>query len=155
MKRKLITAAFIILLIVLGFFREFVFVNINTLIYNNKFNENYPFHWLFQSFSGFNYSGLYISKWFLTALFIILFYLLQLKISYLLFEEKKFKKWFFYLYVILISLSVITFFVGWLFSDVRQGYTFSRLFLGFLQSPLPIVFLTPVCYFYKKNISYF
>jgi hypothetical protein len=155
MKRKLIIILFIISLITLGFIREFIFVNINILIYNNKFNEHYPFHLLFKSISTFNYKELYTSKWFLTAIFIILFYLIQRKISYFIFEENIFKKWFFYLYLILIVLATITFFAGWLFNDVRQGYTFSRLFLGFLQSPLPIVFLTPVCYFYKKNISYF
>lgn len=153
MKRKLIITFFIISLIILGFFREFVFVNINTLIYNNKFNENYPHDSLFTIISGFNYKGLYASKWFLTSTFVVLFYFIQIQFSYFLFRDKLFKTWFLYLYVILALLSFITFISGWLFNDLMQGYVFSRLFLGFLQSPLPTVFLTPFCYFYKKNIS--
>jgi len=155
MKRKLIIILFVIFLIILGFFREFVFVNINTLIYNNKFNENYPYNSFFNSIDSFHFKSLYFAKWFLTAFFIYFFYFLQIRFSWFLFYEKKFKNWIFYLYSFLVMLSIITFLIGWLFNDLRQGYTFSRLFLGFLQSPLPTVFLTPVCYFYKKNISYF
>jgi hypothetical protein len=153
MKRKLIIVIFILIIVASGFFREFVFVNVNTLIYNNKFHENYPFNPLFKILSDFNYIGLYSSKWFLTAFFVLFFYFLQVKFNFFLFREEKFKKWYLFLYMVLIIFSVITFLSGWIFNDLKQGYTFSRLFLGFLQSPLPTVFLTPVCYFYKKNIS--
>ena len=40
--------------------------------------------------------------------------------------------------------------IGWLTGSFHRGYTFSRVFLGILQSPLPVMFLIPVHYFAKK-----
>jgi hypothetical protein len=153
MKRKGIIFLYVIALISLGFAREFVFVNLNTIIINVKFNESYTYNHFFSFLSGFNYITLYISKWFLTAFFIGLFMFLQIKFSLFLYKEIYFKKWFLFFYVLLIFLASLAYFVGWLLNVNREGYIISRLLLGLLQSPFPIIFLIPVKYFYKKNIS--
>ena len=153
MKRKGIIFLFILVLIALGFFREFVFVNINTMIYNARFNENYPISNFFSFIAHLNHKTLYIMKWVLTAVFIALFLFMQIQFSNYLFEKRNFKNFFLLFYLCLNVLASIAYFSGWIFNNLQQGYTFSRLFLGILQSPLPIIFLTPVFYFYEKNIS--
>jgi len=153
MKRKGIIFLFVTLLITSGFIRELVFVNLNTIIINVKFNESYAYNHFFSFFSSFDYKTLYILKWFLTTFFIGLFMFLQLKFSMFLFNEIYFKKWLIFFYVLLIVLATLSYLIGWLFNVNKEAYLISRLLLGLLQSPFPIIFLTPVNYFYKKNIS--
>jgi hypothetical protein len=153
MKKKVIVFLFVIALIFIGFIREFLFVNLNTIIINLKFKENYSYHHFFTFLTNYNYFSLYVSKWLLTAIFIILFLTIQIQFSYYLFKENYLKKWFLYFYLTLIILASIGYLSGWVYNNIKHGYAISRLFLGILQSPLPIIFLTPISHFYKKNIS--
>jgi len=151
MKRKgLIAFVFIAVLIVLGFLREFIFVNTNSILYSKYYNEDFPLHPFFNFFRDKSYNFIYISKWFLTFLFILMYFYAQVLTAKFLLKENILRNWFFFFYLFLVILSVITFGLGWLAGNLNQGYTFSRLFLGILQSPLPIMFLLPVYYFTKK-----
>lgn len=151
MKRKVFIAlGFVGVLIVLGFLREFIFVNTNSILYSKFYNENYPIHSFFNFFKSKSYNFIYISKWFLTFLFILMYFYAQVLTTKFLLKDNILRKWFFFFYLFLVILSVITFAVGWLAGNLNQGYIFSRLFLGILQSPLPIMFLLPVYYFTKK-----
>lgn len=151
MKRKVFIAlGFVGVLIVLGFLREFIFVNTNSILYSKFYNENYPVHSFFNFFKDKSYNFIYISKWFLTFLFILMYFYSQVLTAKFLLKENILRKWFFFFYLFLVILSVITFAVGWLAGNLNQGYIFSRLFLGILQSPLPIMFLLPVYFFTKK-----
>lgn len=149
-KKTLIILIFIAILIGLGFLREFIFMNTNSALYSNFYNENYPLHPLFNFFRDKSYNFIYTSKWFFTFLFILMYFYAQVLTTKFLLKENILKKWFFFFYLFLVILSVITFAVGWLAGNINQGYIFSRLFLGILQSPLPIMFLLPVYYFTKK-----
>ncbi|MCD6066096.1 MAG: hypothetical protein K0S33_922 [Bacteroidetes bacterium] len=137
-------------LIGLGFLREFIFVNTNSILYSKLYNEDYPLHPFFGFFRTKTYTFIYISKWFLTAAFIAAYYILQLLAVKWLLKNSPAKNWLLFFYVFLVILSVITFGIGWLAGSINKGYTFSRVFLGILQSPLPLMFLMPVHYFAKK-----
>lgn len=152
-KKVLIAFVFIIILIGLGFLREFIFMNTNSALYSNYYNENYPIHPLFHFFKDKSYNFIYISKWVLTFLFILMYFYAQVLTAKSFLKDNILSKWFFYFYLFLVILSVITFGIGWLAGNLNKGYTFSRLFLGILQSPLPLMFLLPVYYFTKKNKS--
>ena len=149
-KKVLIAIGFIAIIVVLGFLREFIFVNTNSILYSKYYNENYPLHTFFNFFRDKSYNFIYVSKWLLTFLFILTYFYTQVFTAKFLLKENILRKWFFFFYLFLVILSVITFTVGWLTGHLNQGYTFSRLFLGILQSPLPIMFLLPVYYFTKK-----
>lgn len=149
-KKGLVIFGFVAIIIGLGFLREFVFVNTNSILYSKYYNENYPLHPFFNFFRDKSYNFIYLSKWFFTTAFVILYFYSQVVTAKFLLKENILTKWFFYFYLFLVILSVITFMVGWLAGNINQGYTFSRLFLGILQSPLPIMFLIPVYYFTKK-----
>ncbi|MBK6835988.1 MAG: hypothetical protein IPG89_17670 [Bacteroidetes bacterium] len=47
-------------------------------------------------------------------------------------------------------MSALALGIGWVFGNLEKGYTFSRIFMGILQSPLPIMFLLPVAYANSK-----
>jgi len=109
--KKLNLIGVILLILIAGYFREHVFANINTLLYNKKYDSQYPVSKLIALLENFDYLFIYYLKWMLTPAFILLL------------------------------------------GNINEGYTFSRLFAGIVQSPLPILVLLPVCYLYKKNIS--
>lgn len=154
MYRKLKIAAFVFALVVVGLFRETFFVNLNTLLYYKRANEAYPdwqisaaYRWL----DVFSYQTLYISKWFITIGFMLAFWFIQEKFIDLLFHEKKATVWLSMLYLSLLLLAGLAFAGGWLFGHLNEGYRFSRIFMGLLQSPAPCMLLIPLTYFYKHN----
>jgi hypothetical protein len=150
MKKALILLLFVSVIIGLGYFRDFVFVNTNSILYTKYYNTYYPLHPFFHFFLDKSYNFIYISKWIITAIFIAAYFIVQVITSKILLNDNFMSKWFFIFYVFLVILSIITFAVGWIVGSLNQGYIFSRLFLGILQSPLPIMFLLPVYYFTKK-----
>jgi hypothetical protein len=150
MKKAGIALLLLAALIAIGFLREFIFVNTNGILYTKLYHIDYTFPSFFSFFLSKSYRFVYISKWFLTAAFIAAYYLLQLLTAKWLLKEGPIKKWLLLFYLFLVILSVITFGIGWLAGSLNQGYTFSRVFLGILQSPLPIMFLIPVHYFARK-----
>lgn len=154
MKRKISIGLFVIALLVLGFFREMLFVNINSVLYNKYFQPKdyaHIYHSVFGFLTGFSYKTLYISKWFITLGFVFLFWFIQKKFIFYLFAEKKSVFWLVMLYLSLLLLAGISFGTGWLLGNLEQGYRFSRIFMGLLESPAPCMILIPLTYFYKKQ----
>ncbi|HKC69425.1 MAG TPA: hypothetical protein VKG26_14415 [Bacteroidia bacterium] len=136
---------------VLGFFRESLFVNINSLLYNKLYNENNPTGWYLLFLSNASYKTIYIAKWFITPVFACLFWFLQKHLLRIVFNEKKVVKWLGVLYLSLFLLAGIFFVAGWALGDVNKGYVFSRLFMGILQSPIACMILIPIAYLYKQS----
>lgn len=149
-KKIAIIFVFLAILVGLGFLREFVFVNTNSILYSKYYNENYPLHPFFSFFRDKSYNFIYVSKWVLTLVFILFYFFAQVLTARFLLKTNILQKWFFFFYLFLVILSVIAFGIGWIAGNINQGYIFSRVFLGILQSPLPIMFLIPVYYFSKK-----
>ena len=152
MNRKIKIALFVILLILLGLFRETLFVNINGILYNKQFHtDEHVIIWFLCFIKLFSYQTIYVAKWFITPFFAFVFWFVQKKFLWFLFREKKAIKWLSVLYLSLFLLAGIFFVAGWAFEDIYGGYTFSRLFMGLLQSPVPCMILIPTMYLYKQT----
>jgi hypothetical protein len=151
MNRKIKIFLFILLLMALGFFRENLFVNINDVLYGKLYNEPNPIIWYLSFLSNVSYNTVYIAKWFITPFFAFLFWFVQMKLLLVLFNEKKTTKWLSVLYLSLFLLAGIFFMAGWALGDIYAGYTFSRLFMGLLQSPVACMILIPTAYLYKQT----
>ena len=152
MSRKIKIFLFVLLLILLGLFRETLFVNVNGVLYNKLYQTNEHTIIRFLSFiSQFSYRSIYMAKWFITPFFAFIFWFVQRQFLWFLFHEKKAIKWLGVLYLSLFLLAGIFFVAGWAFGDLYSGYTFSRLFMGLLQSPVPCMILIPTVYLYKKT----
>jgi len=152
MNRKIKIALFVVLLIGLGFFRETVFLTINAVLYNKYFNTTDHMGFMLEPFIAlFSYHAIYAAKWFITPFFAFIYWFTQKQFLGLLFHEKKTTMWLSILYLSLFLLAGIFFAGGWAFGDLTQGYTFSRLFMGLLQSPAACMILIPVTYLYTKT----
>src|ERR1700751_40000 len=116
MSRKIKIILFVISLLCLGFFREYLFVNINGILYNKFFGPNgnnlHSIPAIFNFLSPVTYQTLYISKWFITPLFAFFFWLLQKKFLDFLFHEKKTTRWLTVLYLSLLLLAGISLCTG-------------------------------------------
>jgi hypothetical protein len=151
MNRKIKITLFIILLMVFGFFRENLFVNINDILYNKRYNQNNPTVYYLSFLYHFSYQTIYAAKWFITPFFAFLFWITQRQFLFVLFNEKKVIKWLSVLYLSLFLLAGIFFVAGWALGDIYRGYVFSRLFMGLLQSPVACMILIPTMYLYKQT----
>lgn len=144
---------FLIFFAVAGLIREYVFVNLNNIIYYKYYQSTsipIPFGlvWL----THFSYTTLYYLKYPLTIAFVIFFYFFNL------FFLKQFKVSDFYIrlltlsYIVLFSLSILSMIYAYFFSQKLNGdeYLFSRGLMGVAQSPL-IAFVLFVLYLWDKN----
>jgi hypothetical protein len=135
----------------LGFFRENLFVNINDVLYSKLYNEPNPIIWYLSFFKDASYNTIYIAKWFITPFFAFVFWFVQKRLLLVIFNEKKTTMWLSILYLSLFLLAGIFFVAGWALGDINTGYTFSRLFMGLLQSPVACMILIPTAYLYKQT----
>jgi hypothetical protein len=146
-KRNLIVAFLVALYIVLGFFREFIFMNINEQIrvtydtvYLHRPTESYvapSMSWL----SGFGYPTLYYSKWALTFITTLLFALLASVTIKNAFEDKGLVKitWIAYGAVFLAGL---LFYLGGSLTGNREStYDIARFLAGLTETPALLVIL--------------
>ncbi|MGZ3863618.1 MAG: hypothetical protein ACXVPN_09365 [Bacteroidia bacterium] len=157
MKRKLSVAFFVLALLFLGFFREYVFIWINAILYNKYIPvarfDTAPIRPEFEFLTNYSYNTLYTIKWFITAVFLLAFWLTQKKLLMALFSEKKTNRWLGVMYLSLLLLAGISFFAGWVIGYIHEGYRFSRIFMGLAESPVPCMILIPLTYFYKNYNS--
>ena len=151
MNRKAKILLLILLLMALGFFRENLFVNINDVLYSKLYNEPNPVIWYLSFLNNVSYNTVYIAKWFITPFFAFLFWFIQKRLLLVFFNEKKIITWLSVLYLSLFLLAGIFFVAGWALGDIYMGYTFSRLFMGLLQSPVACMILIPTGYLYKQT----
>jgi hypothetical protein len=150
MNRKIKIALFVLALLVLGFFRETLFVSINSALYDKFYNENNNrVVWFLSFLNFFSYQTIYVAKWFITPLFVFVYWFIQLRFLLFLFNEKRTVRWLSILYLSLFLLAGVFYMAGWAFGKINDGYTFSRLFMGLLQSPAPCMILIPAMYLYK------
>jgi hypothetical protein len=152
MNRKIKIALFVLFLLLLGFFRETFFLSINSALYDKFYNENnHRIVWFLSFVNMFSYQTIYVAKWFITPLFTFMYWFIQGRFLFFIFNEKSIVRWLSRLYLSLFLLAGIFFITGWVFGKAYDGYTFSRLFMGLLQSPVPCMILIPAMYLYKQT----
>jgi len=130
--------------IVVGFFRDAVFMNLNSQLYKLYF-KNYEYtlpDWL-SIFDSWPYMKLYYFKYILTALFVLLYFVLSLLSVKVFTGNSKNIKWVLYAYGIVIALSLLTYTGGHLLNNFPKGYLFTRNLVGLLQSPFIVMVIIP------------
>lgn len=138
----------------LGFSREFLFVNINNLLYKIYYQNNSIVIPNCLSFlSKYDYSTLYYIKYPLTIFYFILYFLISFYSVKFICLNEKITKWIVYIYGLILLLASITMLFNFLVYNQFSGeeYTFSRWLMGISQSPL-IAFFTIATYnLYKTS----
>lgn len=133
----------LILFILLGFFREFFFVNLNYLLYKLYYHDaGLKVPALIQPFESLGYATIYWLKYLFTLISLGLFFSLSVLSAKWLSPQKKVVRFIGYTYLLLLILGAISMGIGYFINGRLQDdeYTLSRWLLGILQSPLPLLF---------------
>lgn len=137
MKKKLIISALALLTILVGFFRDHIFVSINASIEAGRDVEG----------------KLAILKWVLTGSFCILYLGLTAAFLKVLFGNQEYLLIAVFCYVFLFVVASVAGLAGFLFSSFESVYPFIRTVLGMAQSPVVFMFLIPAFYLISRKNS--
>lgn len=134
----------IIIFILVGFFRDALFMHLNSQLYKLYF-KNYEYtlpDWL-ALFDSWSYMKLYYFKYFLSGFFILFYLFLSVQFVKVFTKNPKNTKWVYYAYGIVLLLSLITYSGGYLLHNFPKGFVFTRNLIGLLQSPFITMIIIP------------
>lgn len=144
---------FLLVFVLLGLLREYIFININNLIYFKYYkNTTIPIPFGFGWLTKFSYSALYYIKYPLTILFVLIY------LGWSIFFLKQMNVFSFYIrililsYIVIIAISSILMLYAYFFHQKLNDdeYSLSRGLMGLAQSPL-INFVLFALYLWDKN----
>ncbi len=144
---------FLVFFAMLGFSREFIFVNLNDRLYTMYYgHEESLLPNGLQFIKHYSYTTLYYSKYLLTILYFLAYGLVSYIAVSLICSDKPFAKWVVYLYLFIVSISGITMLYNYFINGQLDGdnYLFSRWLMGIAQSPLIAFFMISSHLLYKK-----
>lgn len=149
---KLLIATLAILFILTGFFREFVFLNVNEQMRVTYYNSPDPhvapsMQWL----ESFSYTTLYYMKWFLTLVFTIVFALLGSFIVNTIFRDKKLVRLSLIAYASVFFASFLFFLVGAISGNTEATYAIARFLAGIIESPAMLIILLGAFTIIRRN----
>lgn len=153
MKNSLKYIFFIFIFAILGFSREFLFVNINNQLFKLYYhNEDIKIPPSLNFITTFDYSTLYYLKYPFTVTYFLAYFFTSYFAVKLICNDKKNAKWIIYIYAILLVLSSISMAYNYLINNQLNGdeYTFSRWLMGIAQSPLVAFFMIASSKLYNK-----
>ncbi len=152
--KKSLLILIICLLLFLGFYRDFVFKNINALLKAWDFDLEYSMPNSLKLFENLEYATLVNLKWLLTLLFSIIYLIIPVYTIHLLFKNKKYTVITIYLYVSITVMSSLFILTGVVFENTSDKmYEFARYFMGMLQSPIILMILIPTFKLAGKNVT--
>lgn len=144
---------FIALFALLGFSREFLFVNINNQLYKLYYgHSSLPLPDSLSFLADVEYGQLYYSKFGLTIAFYLAYLGVSLLAIKLIVSDKKITRWVIYIYLLLLILAGLSMLYNYVANNQLDGdeYTFSRWLLGIAQSPLVAFFMIASAALYRK-----
>jgi hypothetical protein len=140
-KKSMFLVLIVLLIIVGGFLKDFIFININThLFFVKRELQDMRSHTFFNFLNNFSFKQVYYMKYVLTAFFLSIYYILSL-LTLKILNKNELVKFLKIIYVSIIAISLLFFIGGFIFGDSEKGYSISRSFIGPLESPLPLIFL--------------
>ncbi|CAG0952712.1 MAG: hypothetical protein HND27_04705 [Bacteroidetes bacterium] len=151
MAKNIFTTLFFLLIFLVGYFREAVFLVLNTVIHNYPF----PYNAVYSKPPNFLYeistSHLLLLKWVLTGAFSLLFMAFTMGLIHLYFKHKEYNKLVLWVYALLLVVSGFITLLGLITGHFEDVYTFSRFVVGLAQSPLTSLVLFVFIYFKSKT----
>ena len=154
-KSKIVFGVFwLIVIIALGFLRDFIFVNINYIIDRLFYNlEVYYYHSFYDFLEPLDISGLMTLKWTLTLVFTIINLVLSVVILKQFFAKPHMPIKLLYLgYVTMFLVAGLFFLFGKVTGLTDIGYTLARRFIGVLQSPVPLMIVATVHILFDRTM---
>jgi len=173
-KRYLITCFLILVGIGLGFFQEFIKINLNNMIetgreipgffdldvskkkawteykMRNSPTNFYNSAGTLEVFYKMDEQSLIKTKWVLTGLFIALYFVLNASVLKFLTDFRHSTKWMIYFYSLFFIVALGTYLIGNTFSWTEKAYSISRKIVGGLESIVPSMILLPTIWLSAK-----
>ena len=139
---------------ILGFSREFIFVNVNAQLFDVFYGHtDFKLPNNLSYFASMSYNKLYYLKYILTLLYYIVYFVVTYFAVKIICVDKKYTRLIIYIYALLLLLSVISMSYNYIFNSNLDGneYTFSRWLMGIAQSPLVAFFMIAANKLYEKR----
>lgn len=145
-RKKIILIILIALIVVTGFLRDFLFVNINGQIFISHYNsEQIGVSTYLRCIWGKSVNELENIKWILTLGFTIIYFCYSAVIVFVIFKQLLYIYLTGYVFLSVIIISGITIFLGKLLPEYYQNtYEISRFLMGMVQSPVVLMILIPI-----------
>jgi hypothetical protein len=144
LKKVLFPVLIISLLLVLGFYRDFVFKSLNTLLHAWDAEVDYYIPPSLSFFENYEYDTIVNIKWLLTFIFSLAYLGIALLTVKFYFNKKRFIRITIVVYAGIIAISGIMILSGMITGNSDKMYEFARYFMGMAQSPLILMILFPV-----------
>ncbi len=140
--RNTVIALLVVLFVATGFFREFLFVNVNeqrrVAYYHATDSQLAPsMQWL----TAFSDTTLYYAKWPLTLLFTAIFAGLTALIVRTAFGDKRLVRITWLAYGAVFAVAFLIYAAGWLAGKSESTYEIARFFVGIAETPALLVVL--------------
>jgi hypothetical protein len=143
-RKYLILVLIIILILFLGYYRDFVFKTINAIIQATSLQVPYAAPASLAFLLNYTMGELLMIKWALTLVFTMLYFVVALFTVHITFHNKKFNRITIGAYVVIMLLSAIITATGKLLPGISEKtYEFSRYLMGMAQSPIILMILIP------------
>lgn len=140
-----------ILYIITGFFREFVFLNVNEQMrvsyYHATDSQVAP---SMQFLSSFSYSALYYGKWPLTLLFTAIFAAIAAYIIRFLFRDRTFVRITLWAYAAVFFTGFLFYAAGYLVGWQERFYVIARFLAGIVETPALLIVLIPTFFLMRQ-----
>lgn len=134
----------ILALLLLGYYRDFIFRTINSMLQAMDYKADYTPPVSMKFLKGCSYDALTNLKWLLTLVFSLVYLLLALITMKILFNNRKYRNMTIGVYLAILLVSGIFMLCGLLFeSTSARMYEFSRYLMGMAQSPIILMILIP------------
>ncbi|HTL81574.1 MAG TPA: hypothetical protein VL651_07710 [Bacteroidia bacterium] len=152
MRKKIYVAALFLLYVCIGFFREFIFLNINeqsrvTYYHDNDSHVSSSMQWL----SRFSYSTLHYAKWPLTFLFTCIFAYLSALIIRIFFADREKVKLTWIIFAMTFLAGALFYFIGALLGHSYATYDIARFLAGLTETPALLIILFASFLLMKKK----
>ncbi|MEQ9187365.1 MAG: hypothetical protein RLP15_06485 [Cryomorphaceae bacterium] len=141
-RRRISILLSVVGVIILGFYREFIFVHINEQLFALWYDEPSRASDMIPFLKSTDYYTLYYSKWALTVLFASLFYVSVGGVLKLIFQTTYWKE-LGIVYAFLFGVAGIALGIGYLSNNIDDTYTVARFFMGIAQSPILLMLMIP------------
>ncbi|HEX8517710.1 MAG TPA: hypothetical protein VF868_16040 [Bacteroidia bacterium] len=144
----------ILLLIGLGYYRDFVFKSTHALLRAWDLETDYYIHPSLSFLENYEYETIVNLKWVFTILFSIAYLSATLIAVKFIFHNKKFMIITVWVYTGIVLLSGLLMLIGIISGSTENMYEFARYFMGMAQSPLILMILFPLFKLAEKENLY-
>jgi hypothetical protein len=143
-KKYILLLLIVCILLLLGYFRDFVFKTINALLQAKQYDALFTSPPTLQFLDGYSARELIKLKWVLTLLFTFVYWGITLFTIKIVFDKKKFNRLTNGVYIVVLLLSGLLMLLGYAFNGLAEHmYEPSRYLMGIAQSPVILMILIP------------